>query len=352
MGENPYSSLPKSAFWKTGVALENPYSIDGIYKKKFKISPRSKIATAGSCFAQHISRYLKKNGYNVLDVEPPPPGLPSNLHQKFGFSTYSARYGNIYTVRQLLQLSQEVAGQWTPCNFVWEKNGKFYDALRPAIEPEGLDSREEVIRHRQVHIEKLKSLFQKLDLFIFTFGLTEMWVHKESGTVYPTAPGVLAGDFDNDIYEFKNANYPMVKRDFKQFLKVINRIRGGKPFDILLTVSPVPLTATASGKHVLLSTVYSKSILRSVAEYFSSSNQRIDYFPSYEIVTNPRMHSTAFKENLRSVRDEAVDIVMKHFFAEHKVQEQKMSKPTLEDLSFNVAEDIQCEDALLDAFSK
>ena len=68
MGENPYSSLPKSAFWKTGVALENPYSIDGIYKKKFKISPRSKIATAGSCFAQHISRYLKKNGYNVLDV--------------------------------------------------------------------------------------------------------------------------------------------------------------------------------------------------------------------------------------------------------------------------------------------
>ena len=144
----------------------------------------------------------------------------------------------------------------------------------------------------------------------------------------------------------------MVKRDFKQFLKVMNRIRGGKPFDVLLTVSPVPLTATASGKHVLLSTVYSKSILRSVAEYFSSSNQRIDYFPSYEIVTNPRMHSTAFKENLRSVRDEAVDIVMKHFFAEHKVLEQKMSKPTLEDLPFNVAEDIQCEDALLDAFSK
>ena len=80
---NPYSGLPGSAFWKSGVAQENPYAIEGIYRKKFVISPNAKIATAGSCFAQHISRHLKKNGYNVLDVEPPPPGLPENLHQKF-----------------------------------------------------------------------------------------------------------------------------------------------------------------------------------------------------------------------------------------------------------------------------
>ena len=77
------------------------------------------------------------NGYKVLDVEPPPPGLPETMHQKFGFSMYSARYGNIYTVRQLLQLAQEVAGKWTPQNYIWPKNAKF-DALRPAVEPEGL----------------------------------------------------------------------------------------------------------------------------------------------------------------------------------------------------------------------
>ena len=62
---------------------------------------------------------------------------------------YSARYGNIYTVRQLLQLAQEVAGEWNPENYIWEKDGKFYDALRPAVEPEGLNSPEEVIEHRQ-----------------------------------------------------------------------------------------------------------------------------------------------------------------------------------------------------------
>ena len=220
---NPYSDLPSSAFWKTGVAQENPFAIKGIYQKKFDISPDAKIATAGSCFAQHISRYLKKNGYNVLDVEPPPPGLSENEHQKFGFSMYSARYGNIYTVRQLLQLAQEVSGEWTPQNYIWEKDGKFYDALRPAVEPEGLNSPEEVAKHRQYHLLRVKKLFKSLDVLIFTLGLTEMWVHKESGTVYPTAPGTLVGNFDKSIYKFKNAGFVSILNDFKNFQKSLKK---------------------------------------------------------------------------------------------------------------------------------
>lgn len=344
MGKNPYSDFPKSAFWKTGVAQENPYAIEGIYKKKFDIPANAKIATAGSCFAQHISRHLKKNGYNVLDVEPPPPGLPENLHQKFGFSMYSARYGNIYTVRQLLQLAQEVAGEWTPQNYIWEKNGKFYDALRPAVEPEGLDSPEEVVEHRQYHVSQVKELFESLDLFIFTLGLTEMWVHKESGTVYPTAPGTLVGEFDESLIEFKNAQFAEIIGDFNQFQKVLKNIRDGKPFKCLLTVSPVPLTATASGKHVLTSTMYSKSTLRSIAGQLSTNEAHIDYFPSYEIVTNPRMHSSTFADNLRSVRNETVETVMNHFFQEHvsTCVAETMNKSDI---------DSQCEEALLDAFA-
>ena len=65
MGKHPYSNLPKNAFWKTGVAQENPYAMEGIYEKKFDITSNTKIATAGSCFAQHITHHLKKNGYNV-----------------------------------------------------------------------------------------------------------------------------------------------------------------------------------------------------------------------------------------------------------------------------------------------
>ena len=130
-------------------------------------------------------------------------------------------------------------------------------------------------------------------------------------------------------------------------------LRDGRPFKILLTVSPVPLTATASGRHVLASTVYSKSILRSVAGQLSLSQKNIDYFPSYEIVTNPRMHSTAFADNLRSVRGEAVEAVMKHFFVEHPVldvqTDQSKSRRRMQKSSS--LEQAQCEEALLEAFS-
>lgn len=349
MGKNPYSELPKSAFWKTGVAQENPYAMEGIYKKKYNIPANSKIATAGSCFAQHISRHLKKNGYNVLDVEPPPPGLPKNLHQKFGFSMYSARYGNIYTVRQLLQLAQEVAGEWKPQSYIWEKNGKFYDALRPAVEPEGLDSLEEVIEHRQFHISRVKELFKSLDLFIFTLGLTEMWVHKESGTVYPTAPGTLVGDFNDKEYEFQNAHFGQINKDMNEFVQVLRRIRGGKSFKMILTVSPVPLTATASGRHVLESTVYSKSTLRAISGRWADK-PFVDYFPSYEIVTNPRTHSSAFAGNLRSVRDETVEMVMRHFFAEHPAIQSETKNHKSSQISTKTEGDVQCEEALMEAF--
>ncbi len=292
------------------------------------------------------------NGYNILDVEPPPPGLPESLRHKWGFAMFSGRYGNIYTVRQLLQLSLEVAGKWIPENYIWEKDGRYYDALRPTVEPDGLNSPEEVVEHRHYHITRLKKLFKALDLFIFTFGLTEMWVHKESGTVYPTAPGTIIGEYDENLYEFKNSHFSQVIGDFNEFQKVLTAIRGGRTFKILLTVSPVPLTASASGKHVLVSTAYSKSVLRAAAGQLSTNQSHIDYFPSYEIATNPRLHSTSFENNLRSVHSEAVEVVMNHFFAEHPIL-----KPTNHLGSFandlgnpTVSDDVQCEEAFLEAF--
>ena len=348
---NPYSELPSSAFWKTGVTQENPYEIHNIYKKKFDIKPYTQITTAGSCFGQHVGKHLKKSGYKVIDEELAPPGLPDEVQQKYGFSLYSARYGNIYTVKQLLQLAKEVAGERKPENYIWQKNGKYFDALRPAVEPEGHDSKQEVIEHRDFHIQKVKDVFTKMNLFIFTLGLTEMWVHKESGTVYPTAPGTICGEFDENIYEFKNAEFQEIVNDFMKFQKTVGKIRSNKQFKVILTVSPVPLTATASGLHVLVSTVHSKSILRAVASQLSTNNKNIDYFPSYEIVNNPRLHSTAFKENLRSVRDETVQIVMQHFSKEHPPIKRKNTNIS-SNLNQKNEDDIQCEEALLEAFGK
>ena len=175
---------------------------------------------------------------------------------------------------------------------------------------------------------------------------------KESGTVYPTAPGTLVGEFDESLFDFKNAQFKEILHDFNLFQEVLRKIRGGKPFTCLLTVSPVPLIATAGGKHVLVSTVYSKAILRSVAGQLSANQAHIDYFPSYEIVTNPRIHSSGFADNLRSVRDETVETVMRHFFVEHPVLKSSQKMPCSEMPRPKNQDNIQCEEALMEAFGK
>src|SRR5262245_60561415 len=99
MTQSPYAGLPPSRFWKTAVAEKHPTDASDLYRRKFKITPEWMIATAGSCFAQHIGASLKEHGFRLLDVEPPPPGLSSENASRYGFGIYSARYGNIYLVR-------------------------------------------------------------------------------------------------------------------------------------------------------------------------------------------------------------------------------------------------------------
>jgi hypothetical protein len=350
MHANPYADLPGTAFWRSGVAEASALLPDGIYRRKWPIGRDWRIGAAGSCFAQHITRFMARAGYRVLDVEPPPAGLPQARHTAFGYATYSARYGNIYTVRQLLQLVQEAAGQRKPADIVWEKDGRFVDALRPAVEPAGLDTPEQVLAHRAFHLEQVRALFRRIDLFIFTLGLTEAWEDTCDGTVFPMAPGTIAGRFDPARHAFRNFGFAEVLADFDAFRRVVQRLRGKRPLRCLITVSPVPLTATASGQHVLPATTYSKSVLRAVAGQLAEAHEDIDYFPSYEIITNQAARSVFFEQNLRSVTQDGVETVMRQFFGAHGAAAAPAGgaarKPP------GTGADVKCEEALLEAFGQ
>lgn len=312
--KSPYSGLRPRAYWRSGVVERHALDMGDIYVKKFDIRPDDQIATAGSCFAQHIARRLRQHNYRVLDVEPAPPGLGGAAND-FGFELYSARYGNIYTVRQLLQLAQEADGLRTPAETVWEKSGRFYDALRPSVEPDGLASPALVLEHRRQHLRRVRTLLDQTTLFVFTLGLTETWESLADGTVYPTAPGTIAGSHDPARYAFKNLTYTEVLEDFLAFRTMMQARNSDIRF--LLTVSPVPLTATAGQEHVLPATVYSKSVLRAVAGHLAQSHADIDYFPSYEIIAGPPARGFFYESNLRSVAPSGVDVVMRSFFAQH-----------------------------------
>lgn len=313
---NPYTSLDETKFWKSGVVNSSPFCLDQIWIPKFTISPNCRIATAGSCFGQHISKSLAKNCYHYLDYEQAPYGLPLPRHASYGYSMYSARYGNIYTVKHLLQLAKEAYGlENYEEEVIWEKEGAYFDALRPRIEPNGYQDPEELLMHRQYHVARVRKLFDDMDVFILTLGLTEGW-ESSSGVCFPLAPGVLAGLYDPERFGFVNYTFSDIHVHFCQFLEIL---RNGRPCGtvprILLTVSPVPLTATASDHHVLKSVAYSKAVLRAFAGQVLADFANVDYFPSYEIITNPASRSIFYEPNLRSITEFGVDTVMRHFWA-------------------------------------
>jgi hypothetical protein len=347
---SPYEGLPNERFWKSGVSAQVPTEVQGIYKRKFEITAEDRIATAGSCFAQHIARQLRLRGYNVIDAEPPPPGLTDADAQRFGYQLYSARFGNIYHTRQLLQMVLEANGEWTPADAVWSNGSRYFDALRPSVEPKGLASADMVRAHRVVHLQRVRAMLQNTDIFVFTLGLTEAWEHRDSGTVYPTAPGTIAGSYDPATHQFKNFGHAEIYGDFLKFRALLKAINPKARF--ILTVSPVPLTATATDQHILSATTYSKSVLRAVAGQLFDECADVDYFPSYELIATPFSRGMFYQPNLRNVTQAGVDNVMRVFFAEHKNLSQQASRESQSSAPVMSKDDVICEEVLLEAFGK
>ena len=313
MSENPYKQLPAYAFWRRSVAEVAAQDVDPVLRPAFSIAREERVATAGSCFAQHIARHLQQNGFNYYVSEKAHPLLPAALAQSFNYGTFTARYGNIYTSRQLLQLLQRVYGEFQPKDDFWQNDGgTFVDPFRPNIQPDGFSSREEYDSDRAQHFARVREAVESLDVFVFTLGLTECWRSRADGAVYPLCPGVSGGRFDPAEHEFVNLNVDDVRNDL---LQSVDYIRARNPdAKVIFTVSPVPLIATAEDRHVLVSTTYSKSVLRVAAEMVSQARPAVAYFPSYEIITGNFNRGRYFAPDLRSVTEEGVSHVMRLFF--------------------------------------
>lgn len=353
LSTSPYKNLPPVSFWKSAVA--NTHFADFDIKSIDLDFSNIKVATAGSCFAQHLAKHLKSNEVEVLDLEPRPTWLNADLSNKYGFDLYTCRYGNIYTVRQLLQLQQESLGLRSPKDIIWSNNGLFFDALRPSVTPNGHDSVSEVILLREKHLSHVRRMWSELNLFVFTLGLTEAWERIDDGTIFPTAPNTIAGVFSNEIYKFKSFNYVEIYDDLINFFKILKSINPSAK--LLLTVSPVPLTATASGKHVLVANAHSKSILRAVAGQFADDHDNVYYFPSYELITSPSSRSVFYNYDLRTVNSYGVNYVMSKFLNTKIVHQIDRNISNLVNTSSSSTStsnstnfDLCCDDDLLDRF--
>ena len=310
----PYDGLERRAVWKRSVTDVASSQIDPQAGAPFVFDRMAKVASAGSCFAQRIAEALRTSGFQYFNVEPGPPDMSHEERLRHGYADYSARFGNIYTAVQLLQLFERAFDGFVPADDMWERHtgGGFVDALRPRVEPVGFPTREALLADRAVHLAAVRRLFTEMDVFVFTLGLTESWRSTIDGTAYPAPPGRSFGTFDGAAYRFDNLG---VAANVEALGRFLTRLRQVNPsLNVILTVSPVPLVATATDAHVLAATMYSKSVLRVAAQEICAAFERVAYFASYEIVTATFNQATYFEADRRSIAPSGVDHVMRSFF--------------------------------------
>jgi hypothetical protein len=343
---HPYSEMPYSNFWKSAVAGQPVGLVDPMQNQpSFIIRKNDKVATMGSCFAQHVSKLIQDLDLNFLVTD-------SDLGAKQdGVGIFSARYGNVYTVRQALQLI-ETARDGEFLNYeIWQTEKGFVDSLRPNAIPGNFSAKDKVIEDREHLRIAINKMISEMDVFVYTLGLTEGWLSKLTGQVYPIAPGVLAGDFNTSLHESYNDNYTLIRGQLKKFLDIIRTKNAN--CKIILTVSPVPLAATHGSQHILAANIYSKSILRVVAQEICATFDEVYYFPSYEIIVGLAQPGNYFQPNLREIYPRGIDHAMrvfkKHFIDSTKIFAEQYPLKTEATIKLNSStnETVQCDENLI-----
>ena len=322
---NPYRTMPPRAFWSRAVATGlDPAAIADVPVPLIRRGDR--VISAGNCFAANLVPYLEAQGFSYLRTEQRHPAFAALPEENLSYAKFSAAYGNIYTVRQLLQLLQRVNGRFTPSEDRWHGDGVVIDPFRPGLRYTARSDREFNLLTRR-HLLAVRRAMRRCTVFIFTLGLTEAWMSSIDGAVYPACPGTIAGTFDAKRHVFKHFTAAEVIADLDAAIAEFRTIN--EQARIILTVSPVPLVATATDRHVLAATIYSKSVLRVAAEH-GAAYPNVVYFPSYAIVTSPASPERFFEADRRTVSREAIDTVMAAFLS-------------------RALADLECEEAAQDA---
>jgi hypothetical protein len=305
MTQHPYKSQPDRAFWSRSVSRDfNAFDVPTVSGALLRYD--DDVVSAGSCFASNVIPWLEPGGLHYVRTETPHQAF-AHLGENLGYRSFSAAYGNIYTARQLRQMLDRACGEFHPAEDRWHVDGRVIDPFRPGLRHPATSDREFDLLTAQ-HLAAVREAFAQASVVLLTLGLTEAWVSLADGAVFPACPGTIAGEYDPEKHGFVNFGVSEVRDDLAGFIDRLRSINPG--CRVIITVSPVPLVATATDQHVLVATTYSKSVLRVAAGEVASSIEGVSYFPAYEIVTGPQAPNAYYAEDRRDVTAEGVTAVM------------------------------------------
>ena len=243
------------------------------------ITPTTQITAFGSCFAANISNYLSARNFRVLTKD--------DDAKAAYVVTCGEGMVNSFVIRQQFEWAWE--GKKFPEN-LWVG----YDKKDYGYDPE---------------VQAMtKKMFDETEVFILTFGLSEVWYDEPTGEVFwRTIPKDV---YDPNRHKFRVST---VQENKDNMRKIYDLIRKHRPdAKIIFTLSPIPLIATFRDNSCLTSNSVSKSVLRVAVDEMMREvghEGHLHYWPSYELVTD------VFKNPFKPDRRHPYPIVLNYIMA-------------------------------------
>ncbi|NVN10177.1 GSCFA domain-containing protein [Nguyenibacter vanlangensis] len=292
----PEGQEPKivgSAFYRGETCQFNPYHGDHAapgFAERFLlqgwtpttrfISSGTRITTFGSCFAQHINAHLKMIGFDTA-------------RDRDGGVYISLMGEGLVNVHSLLQ------------QFEW--------ALEDTAPPTGLwhGFKAESFGYDEAVRQRTREIFLSTDVFILTFGVSEIWYDEMTKGVFWRA--VPMAHFDASRHKFRVASFAETRAAMERILDLIRK--HVPEARVVMTVSPVPLVATFRPVSCITANSASKAIIRAALDEVQRErgDERLFYFPAYDAITT--LFPQPFVEDGRHFHDFVVPAIMRLFEA-------------------------------------
>ncbi len=245
------------------------------------IGTETQVTAFGSCFASNISDWLSARNFRVRNR--------SDKSKRAYVVNFGEGMVNSFVIRQ---------------QFEWAWENKVFD--QPlwhgyTAEEFGYDP--------EIQAET-KAIFDDTDVFILTFGLSEVWYDEPTGNVFwRTVP---RDAYDPERHRFRVSTVEENRDNLEAIYQLIRKHR--PEARIIYTLSPILLIATFRDNSCIASNSVSKAVLRVAIDEVVRAHQDegyLYYWPSHEIITD--VFNLPYKADRRHLDRKSIAFVMTLF---------------------------------------
>ena len=250
------------------------------------VNQRTPVGSAGSCFAIEIAEELQRRGFHYVRTEDESRKVaegvimtgydPARVNARF-----CANWGLLFNTPSFRQLAERAFGERaTPRLLVPLDRGPsqprvYSDPFREGV---AFVSPEAYAADYERHLAACREALQACRVFVLTMGLNECWEYVPDGSVLSRNPRGGA------LLPFIRPRVLTVDENVANVRRFVEIIRAHNPdFAVILSVSPVPLIATARARehHVISANAHSKAVLRTATETLVDNPARCPLLPQF-----------------------------------------------------------------------